>query len=135
MQHIMVRGLMTLTVMVGAAVLEPAPATAQQAGLEGAWSGGGSVRFPSGETERARCRANFSRRGSGSFSMSAVCATASLRVQQTALVAQTGPNRYVGNFVNDEYGISGSIQITLKGKSLNASLAGGGGSATMSMSR
>jgi hypothetical protein len=108
---------------------------AEPGSLEGSWSGGGTVRFPSGESERARCRANFRKRGGSSFAMTAVCATASVRVQQSAQVARTGPNRYAGDFHNAEYGVSGSIHITVHGSSLSASLNGGGSSAHLSLGR
>lgn len=108
---------------------------AEPAGLEGAWSGGGKVNFPSGETESARCRANFRKQGGNSYSMSATCATPSLRVQQTAVLRQTGPGHFAGEFHNAEYNINGSIRITVSGRSLSASLNGGGGSAHFSLSR
>jgi hypothetical protein len=73
----------------------------QGANLEGSWSGGGQIVFPSGETEKARCRASFRR----------------------------------SEFFNQEFGLSGSIRITVNGNSLNASLTGGGGSASFSLSR
>jgi hypothetical protein len=67
--------------------------------------------------------------------MSAVCATASARVQQSAEVTRVTANVYRGEFFNQEHGISGSIRITLRGDRLNASLSGGGGSAVFSLSR
>ena len=109
---------------------------ANVADLEGSWNGSGKIRYPSGETENARCRANFKKRGGGAgFSMTAVCATPSARVQQTATLSRAGPNRFTGEFENAEYGISGSIQITVNGDMLSASLNGGGGSASFSLSR
>lgn len=105
------------------------------AGLEGTWSGAGSVRLPTGDIEKVRCKATFAKRGSGSYSMTATCATASVRVQQFAVVAQTSPNRYIGNFENLEYGITGTLHITVKGRSMNAAFAGGGSSATVTMTR
>jgi hypothetical protein len=107
----------------------------QGANLEGSWSGGGQIVFPSGETEKARCRASFRRSGGDSFGMSAVCATASARVQQSAEIVRVSGNRYRGEFFNQEFGLSGSIRITVNGNSLNASLTGGGGSASFSLSR
>ena len=104
-------------------------------GLAGSWSGSGSVMLPSGQTERARCKVSFSRQGGKSYAMNAVCASSSARVVQTASVEQVGGNRYAGDFTNAEYGINGSINLTLNGNSLNASLRGGGGSATFMLSR
>ena len=111
------------------------PAVSQDTRLEGSWSGAGQIVFPSGETERARCRASFSRSGGDSFGMNAVCATASARVQQNAQITRVSGNRYRGEFRNNEYGLSGSIRIVVNGDSLDASLSGGGGSAEFSLSR
>jgi hypothetical protein len=121
-----------------AAVGQPAksqPAKAQPASLEGSWSGGGRVILPSGDSERARCRASFRRQSANRFAMSAVCATPSVRVAQTAGVTRTSGNRFAGTFYNSEYGISGSIAITVNGDRLRASLTGGGGSAYFSLRR
>jgi hypothetical protein len=118
-----------------AGALALAAAEGQEASLEGSWSGGGQIVFPSGETERARCRASFRRQGSNSYGMSATCATASAKVQQSAQVTHVSGNRYRGEFFNQEYGISGSVRITVVGNRLNASLSGGGGSAEIALSR
>ena len=110
-------------------------AEGQETNLEGSWSGGGQIVFPSGEKERARCRASFRRKGGGSYGMNATCATASVRVQQTAEITRVAGNRYRGEFFNQEYGISGSVRITVSGNRLNASLAGAGGTAEFALSR
>jgi hypothetical protein len=117
------------------ATLTMGRAEAQSDSLEGSWSGGGQIVFPSGETEKARCRASFRRQGGNSFGMSAICATASARVQQTAEVTRVSGNRFRGEFFNAEFGITGSIRITLTGNRLSASLSGGGGSAQFSLRR
>ena len=110
-------------------------ANGQGASLEGSWSGGGQIVFPSGEKEQARCRASFRRQGGDSFGMNATCATASAKVQQSAEVTRVSGDRYRGEFFNQDFGISGSIRITISGNRLNASLNGGGGSAEFSLSR
>jgi hypothetical protein len=127
----------SLAVILSFAVLggNTAPVAAQAANLEGSWNGGGNVRFSSGKSERARCRANFSKRGVNSYTMSAVCASASGRASQTAQLTRSGANRYTGNFQNSDYGISGSISVSVNGNSLNASLNGGGGSASFNLNR
>ena len=109
--------------------------SAQAQSLTGSWGGGGQIVFPSGEKERARCRASFRRQGGNSYVMSAVCATASARVQQSAEITRVTSNVYRGEFYNPEHGISGSIRITVRGQRLNASLSGGGGSAVFSLRR
>lgn len=117
------------------AVTNPKRAMSGEAGLEGAWSGGGHIVFPSGEREHARCRAHFRRQGGSSFDMSATCATPSVKVQQSAEITRVSSDRYRGEFQNQEYGISGSIRITINGNTLNASLNGGGGSAQFNLRR
>lgn len=111
-----------------------APSAQQQSLLAGAWSGGGTVTLRSGNVEKVRCRATFSQSGNGA-SMSASCANATARVTQTAELTRVSPTRYVGEFHNSEFNISGSIRITLSGNTLNASLSGGGGAASMTMNR
>src|SRR5262245_54966957 len=78
-------------------------AQAQTRGLEGTWTGGGSVTFASGSREQARCRARFTRRSPTSYFVNATCATASGRASQTALLRKAGQNSYRGRFHNNEY--------------------------------
>lgn len=107
--------------------------TADAASLSGSWSGGGRVQY--GDTrERASCRARFSG-GGRSYSMRASCATPSGRVDQSAEIEQIGPNRYAGSFFNSQYGVSGSISISVRGDSMSVSLSGGAGSGNLSLSR
>ena len=121
--------------VLAAALLATGSADAKRGGdLVGSWSGGGTLTMPSGATERARCRATFYHAGP-SFGMDAVCATASTRVSQTANLRQVGPTRFAGYFHNPEYNVSGSIQISLHGDSLNAALEGGGGAGHFHLSR
>lgn len=109
------------------------PASAQS--ILGSWSGGGMIVFPSGEKERARCRATFRPTGGGGVSMNGVCATASVRVSQSASLSRLTANTYSGEFFNTEYNIAGSIRIRVHGNRLNASLNGGGGTAEFVLGR
>ncbi|HJU32688.1 MAG TPA: hypothetical protein VJ740_14585 [Hyphomicrobiaceae bacterium] len=120
--------------VLGALMFAVPQAAAQPASLEGSWSGGGVVIFPSGDRESARCRATFRRAGTG-FGMNAVCATASARVAQSAQLARISANRFAGEFYNAEYSVSGSITITVRGNHISAALNGGGGSAHFNLSR
>ncbi len=103
-------------------------ATAQSANLKGSWSGSGRVVLPSGDVERARCRASFKQQTPRSFSMNAICATSSVRIVQSATLRQVSGGEFAGQFYNREYDISGSIRVTLRGDRLSAFLSGGGGS-------
>ena len=111
------------------------PAKKPLAGLEGSWSGGGTVSFASGSTERARCRAQYRRAGSTGYTLNATCATASGRASQTASVRQIAENRYAGSFYNSEYGISGVIGIVVHGRSQTVRLRSDSGSAVIGLSR
>jgi hypothetical protein len=111
------------------------PAIGQEASLEGSWSGGGTVIFPSGGQEKAHCRATFRRSSGDNFGMSAVCATASVRLAQSAKLVRASANRFTGSFYNSEYNVSGSIAITVHGNRLSASLSAGGGTSHFNLSR
>jgi len=112
-----------------------APSLAQAAGLEGSWSGGGTVRFASGAEEHARCRAHYSRRSNAVYVLRATCATASGKAAQSATLQKVGDNRYAGTFYNSEYDISGRIYVILRGSSQSVRLTSSSGSASFRLSR
>ena len=112
-----------------------APSWAQAAGLEGSWSGGGTVRFASGAQEQARCRAHYSRRSNAVYVLRATCATASGKAAQSATLQKVGDNRYSGTFYNSEYDISGRIYVILRGSSQSVRLTSSSGSASFRLSR
>ncbi len=103
--------------------------------LAGTWRGNGILYLPSGNSERANCLARFRRTSARSYGLSAVCATASARVQQSARVGLVSGNRYQGQFYNAEFGISGSIVITVHGRRLSATLNAGSAAARMVLKR
>jgi hypothetical protein len=111
----------------------PTPGHAQS--LEGSWSGGGAVHLPNGAQERARCRARYSRASRNVYTVNAVCATPSGRVAQTASLQRIGANSFAGNFYNQEYGVSGSIYVTVRGNSQRVTLTSAAGSASLRLSR
>lgn len=111
--------------------VDVSPARAET--LSGAWSGGGSVVY-SQTRERARCKARFSRVSGTLYRMSASCATPSGRVDQTAMVNRVGKNHYAGKFRNQQYNVTGSISIKLRGSTQYVRLTGdGGGSGSFKM--
>lgn len=105
------------------------------AGLEGSWSGGGTVSFASGAREQARCRAHYRRAGNNSYAVNATCATASGRAAQTATLRQIGENRYSGSFYNSEYSISGVMHVVVRGSSQTVRLVSDSASAVINLSR
>jgi hypothetical protein len=124
----------TSAAVIVAALAVAAPTQAQQISISGAWNGSGTVSTPSGNVEKVRCRATFNQSGKDA-TMSATCANASARVTQYAELTRISGNKFSGEFTNPEYGISGSIRVTVNGNSLSASLQGGGGSAFINLSR
>jgi hypothetical protein len=111
------------------------PSLAGAADLAGSWKGGGTVKFSSGASESARCRATFSPSGGTSaYDVSATCATQSGTVSQTAFVRGKG-NSYRGTFYNPEFDTSGRIQISVSGRSQVVRLTSTKGSAIIRLSR
>jgi len=108
---------------------------AAQASLAGSWSGGGWVSFSSGNKERARCHAHYSRQSETSYALSATCATPSGKASQSATLHKVGTNSYSGGFHNDEYNVSGTIYVVVHGNSQSVRLSGSGASASLSLSR
>lgn len=130
---------MALVVAAGFAICNvalPRAAVADPGDLDGSWSGGGSVKFPSGAKEAARCRANFKKRGSESYLVSARCASASGKVEQSALLTRVSGNQYSGSFFNEEYKVDGTITVTVSGNSQSVSISSpAGSSATFRLTR
>jgi hypothetical protein len=126
-----------MTALLGLALaLTAAPARADIVNLDGAWSGGGSVKFPSGAKEAARCRANFKKRGAESYLVNARCASASGKVEQSALLTYVGGNQFTGSFFNQEFKVDGTITVTVSGNSQSVSISSpAGSSANFKLSR
>jgi hypothetical protein len=134
-QRTRLRGCARLLIALAASGLITPIQAAAPAGLAGSWSGGGWVSFSSGSKERARCHAHYSRQSETSYSLSAICATASGKASQTATVHKVGANSFSGEFHNSEYNISGNIYVVVHGNSQSVRLSGGGASASLSLSR
>ena len=108
---------------------------AESATLVGTWAGNGSISFSSGTKEGARGRAHFAKTGATSYIMSASCATASARVDQSAELSRVGANSYVGSFFNQQYNTGGQIRITVNGRSGYVRLSGEAGTAVFNLSK
>jgi hypothetical protein len=111
------------------------PGNALAENLEGAWRGAGSVVLATGSTEQATCRAHYTRRSNDAYAVRAVCATPSARAEQTASLHRIAANTYRGTFYNRDYGVSGTILVTLNGKTHNVRLTSEAGSASLKFSR
>ena len=82
--------------------------------------------------EQARCRAHYRRRTNTSFTLTATCATASARVSQTANLRMLATDTRA---YNSEYGVSGAIQVVVRGGSQSVRLTSDSGWAVFSLSR
>jgi len=121
-----------LTALAASAASAPSIA---DAGLSGSWSGGGWVSFSTGNKEKARCHATYSRAGKDSYNLHATCATSSGKASQTATVYHVSGTRYRGSFYNTDYNVRGTIRVVVSGASQHVSLAGDGASASLSLRR
>lgn len=103
--------------------------------LDGSWSGSGSVKPKSGQRERVRCRASYTRVTSKIFRVSATCASASATIRQSGEVLLVRPNVYVGNFYNRQFDISGRIRIVVSGSRQTVTLTSRAGSGRLRLGK
>lgn len=109
------------------------PPGAEAAALSGTWSGSGYVNPKDGKRERVRCRVTYTRESQKVFRVKAVCATTSVKINQTGEVLMVNERRYVGDFYNAEYDVSGRIGITLRGGSQTVTFSGSQGHGSMTL--
>jgi hypothetical protein len=109
------------------------PPSASAASLEGTWSGRGTVNPKDGPREAVRCRVTYRKESPKVFGVSATCATTSVKIRQTGKLLKVNERRYVGDFYNPDYDVSGRVRVILRGSShtLSFTSARGRGSLTM----
>jgi hypothetical protein len=129
--HLAAAGILMAAFGIGGASVSSA--RAESGSIIGSWSGSGSIAFSSGSKERARCRAHFAKTGATSYAMTATCATASAKVDQTATLYRTGARSYSGTFFNQQYNTGGKIRITVSGRRQTVRLSGEAGTAFFSL--
>lgn len=103
--------------------------------LKGTWSGSGFVQPKGGERESVRCRVTYSPQGSSVVAVSATCASSSITIRQTGELSMVSPTRYVGEFYNSEYDISGRIRVSVSGGSQTVTFSSSRGGGSMNLSR
>jgi hypothetical protein len=103
--------------------------------LEGTWNGGGYVLPKSGARESVRCRVRYDRQSKTVFRVTANCASASTKVVQTGEVLEVSGGRYVGDFYNPEYDISGKVRVQVSGNSQTVSFSGAQGQGNLSLTK
>lgn len=105
-----------------------APATEAHAAdafnaLKGSWSGSGTARFSSGETERLRCNARYSGGGS-SLSLLLRCASASAQINLSGNLDARG-RIVIGDWRESSFGLSGSARGSASKNSVRLKIRGG----------
>lgn len=103
--------------------------------LQGSWSGSGYVKPTDGKRESVRCRVQYNPQGSAVVAVSATCASASVTIRQSGQLSMVSPNKYVGDFYNTEYDISGRIRVSVSGGSQTVSFTSSKASGSMSLSK
>lgn len=111
------------------------PDAAYAASLSGSWSGSGYVNPKNGKRERVRCRVTYSRQSSKVFGVRAACATSSTKILQTGEVLMVNPNRYVGDFYNSQFDVSGRVRISIRGSSQTVTFSSASGHGSMTLRR
>ncbi len=114
--------------------LQPMAAFGQSAvNLEGSWRGNGFLQPTSGQKEKVRCRVNYSKISDKIYSVSGTCASPSGNVRQTGEVIKVSDTRFVGDFKNAEYDISGRVRIILNGSRQTMTLTSSSGTGSLNL--
>jgi len=111
------------------------PGVAHSEPLQGTWSGSGYVKPTDGQREKVRCRVSYSPQGSSVVAVSATCASASTTIRQSGQLSMVTANRYVGDFYNSEYDISGRIRVSVSGSSQTVTFSSARGKGSLSLRR
>ena len=111
------------------------PTEAEPTALEGSWRGVGTLTLTWSAKQSARCLADYKRTSETSYTLRAVCNTASTRVAQTATLYLVGENRYRGTFHNKDYNISGTIHLVVRSSKQSVVLRSDVASASFTLSR
>jgi hypothetical protein len=125
-----------LSAFVCLALTTAAPHLASAASqLEGSWSGSGYVHPTNGEREKVTCRVVYHQTSETVHSVTATCASASAKIVQTGELTTVKDGRYIGDFTNKEYNISGSVRVVVKGNSQDVTFSSSSGTGTLALKK
>jgi hypothetical protein len=110
----------------------PIVAQAEQATIEGSWSGSGTI-STKGAVDQVRFRVRYTRAAGKTFTVSSVCATENGHYDITGQVTNSGGNRYTGSVSSGNE--SGRVLLFLRGNSLSVTVISPRGSARLMLSR
>jgi hypothetical protein len=110
-------------------------APSHAASLSGTWSGNGYVQPSNGQRESVRCRVTYSQQSDKVFGVSAVCASPSAKIRQTGEVLMVNESRFVGDFYNSDFDISGRVNVSIIGNSQTVSFKSSSGHGSLSLQK
>jgi hypothetical protein len=91
------------------------PMAGHAASIEGTWSGSGFVKPKDSKRQKVRCRITYFRESKKVFGVRASCATTSNKILQTGKVLKVSSKRYIGDFYNQQFDISGRVRVSVSG--------------------
>ncbi|HEX7074301.1 MAG TPA: hypothetical protein VF226_09695 [Hyphomicrobiaceae bacterium] len=102
--------------------------------LDGSWSGRGSVRFSDGKSERITCRAYYNPKSAGAeLGLAIRCASVSYKIEiRASLLNRNG--RLTGQWEERTFNASGEVNGRASAGQIKMNIAGGGLTASMSVS-
>jgi hypothetical protein len=102
-------------------------------GLQGTWTGGGSITINTGARENIRCRVTYHVSGGGNtLQQSLRCASDSYRFDLAASVSHSGGS-LSGTFSESSRGVGGRLNGRVSGNRITALAEGSGFSATLTV--
>lgn len=91
--------------------------------LYGTWSGGGKVRLANGKSERLRCKAYYTKRGSSGLGLAIRCASPSNKIHMRGSLNQNGSS-VSGNWEERTFNANGRLNGSATGSSVRLSISG-----------
>lgn len=116
-----------------AAVAGAGPALADP--LAGSWRGSGYVQPSSSARERVTCRITYTKQTAKVYKVSARCASKSESIRQSGEVLKVSETRYVGDFYNPQFDVSGRVKVTVNGSKQTVTFSGKAGRGTLTLSK
>ena len=108
---------------------------AQSTALEGVWSGSGYIKPKSGEREKVHCRISYDKETSTVYRAVATCASTAAKITQSGSILKVNANRYIGDFYNSEYDVSGRIRVIIRGSRQTVTMTSNEGSGRIKLKK
>jgi hypothetical protein len=101
--------------------------------FSGGWSGNGTIRPQSGNTERIRCNGSYSARGANDLQVQLRCASDSYNFDLTGQISAGSSGQITGQWNEKSRGIGGIVSGTVRGERLVMHTETSGFSADLTM--